>query len=458
MARTWAASWRMRSSASGAARGDDLECARRGHGRSRSYMTSSTSMASAARASPGPMAAATSAPAAPSGSSIRWGAVGELKGHRRAMLVSERRAYPRGGGRRCAARRVPRSLERAYLNAGTCGPLPRAALRAAHEVLERAGFEAVARPTSTRRRCCAAASAPPTPSAWRPTPPTWRWTTGTSEGAACPARPAPRARRRGPHRARRAPARAAGHTLPPHRGDGPHRALGELAGAVGPRTRLVACSHVSWVTGAIRPEALAAPDGVPVAAARRRAGRRRDPGRRGDARLRLLRGCRAEVALRADRHRPAMARARNGASAWSCSARRSATWPSRPAAWIRRQLDARRHDALAPAEASAVAVAAHEVLAAAGWDAVRAREVAGRRARRPSARARVRRRPARTRRSSPGGPRSACPARPPRRSGRRRPRPPGTGYLRLGGRLERRGRPRAPARRLLPLSTGAPVR
>src|SRR4051812_23281056 len=31
----------------------------------------------------------------------------------------------------------------------------------------------------------------------------------------------------------------------------------ELADAVGPRTRLVACSHVSWVTGEIRPEGLA---------------------------------------------------------------------------------------------------------------------------------------------------------------------------------------------------------
>src|ERR687885_431198 len=39
----------------------------------------------------------------------------------------------------------------------------------------------------------------------------------------------------------------------------------DLAEAVGPRTRLVACSHVSWVTGTVRPEGLAAlgPD-VPV--------------------------------------------------------------------------------------------------------------------------------------------------------------------------------------------------
>src|SRR4051794_34125961 len=32
----------------------------------------------------------------------------------------------------------------------------------------------------------------------------------------------------------------------------------DLADAVGPRTRLVACSHVSWVTGAVRPAGLAA--------------------------------------------------------------------------------------------------------------------------------------------------------------------------------------------------------
>ena len=37
----------------------------------------------------------------------------------------------------------------------------------------------------------------------------------------------------------------------------------ELADAVGPQTKLVACSHVSWVTGAVRPEGLAELD-VPV--------------------------------------------------------------------------------------------------------------------------------------------------------------------------------------------------
>lgn len=39
--------------------------------------------------------------------------------------------------------------------------------------------------------------------------------------------------------------------------------LAEIAGAVGPRTRLVACSHVSWVSGALAPAGLAALD-VPV--------------------------------------------------------------------------------------------------------------------------------------------------------------------------------------------------
>jgi selenocysteine lyase/cysteine desulfurase len=37
----------------------------------------------------------------------------------------------------------------------------------------------------------------------------------------------------------------------------------EMAGAVGPRTRLIACSHVSWMTGAVAPAALAEV-GVPV--------------------------------------------------------------------------------------------------------------------------------------------------------------------------------------------------
>jgi selenocysteine lyase/cysteine desulfurase len=39
--------------------------------------------------------------------------------------------------------------------------------------------------------------------------------------------------------------------------------LSQMAGAVGPRTRLVACSHVSWMTGALAPAELAALD-VPV--------------------------------------------------------------------------------------------------------------------------------------------------------------------------------------------------
>ena len=37
----------------------------------------------------------------------------------------------------------------------------------------------------------------------------------------------------------------------------------DLADAVGPRTKLVACSHVSWITGSVRPSGLAALD-IPV--------------------------------------------------------------------------------------------------------------------------------------------------------------------------------------------------
>ena len=37
----------------------------------------------------------------------------------------------------------------------------------------------------------------------------------------------------------------------------------DLADAVGPRTKLVACSHVSWITGAVRPSGLASLD-IPV--------------------------------------------------------------------------------------------------------------------------------------------------------------------------------------------------
>ncbi len=82
--------------------------------------------------------------------------------------------------------------------------------------------------------------------------------------------------------------------------------LARVAEAVGPETTLVALSHVSWIGGEVAPAALSELDvpGDP----RRRAGRRRDPRRPARARLRRLRGVGPEVALRRRRHRAALDR------------------------------------------------------------------------------------------------------------------------------------------------------
>ena len=163
------------------------------------------------------------------------------------------------------------------------------------------------------------------------------------------------------------------------RGDGPHRALRRA----GRRRRApdAPCRLLARELGDRRdPPRGPRRAGRRARAARRRAGRRRDRGGRGGAGLRLLRGRRPEVALRAGRDRPAVDRA--GVARAPGAAGRDVRQPGRAvaAAWSRPlQPDARRHDAAAlPAEASAAAVAAHEVLAAAGWDAVheRARSLA----------------------------------------------------------------------------------
>ena len=62
-----------------------------------------------------------------------------------------------------------------------------------------------------------------------------------------------------------------------------------LAEAVTPDTRLVACSHVSWISGGVVDIAALVATGVPVLLDAAQA-TRRDSGRRARARLRLLRG------------------------------------------------------------------------------------------------------------------------------------------------------------------------
>ncbi len=153
----------------------------------------------------------------------------------------------------------------------------------------------------------------------------------------------------------------------------------ELADAVGPATRLVACSHVSWITGALRPEGLAdLPAHVPV----------------------LLDGAQGVGAVPTDVGALGCTFYAGSGQKWLCGPMGSGMLWVAPA-WRERLLslgatyanlvdasagldagphpDARRHDAPAIApETVAGALAAHDVLAAHGWDAVhaRARELA----------------------------------------------------------------------------------
>ena len=148
----------------------------------------------------------------------------------------------------------------------------------------------------------------------------------------------------------------------------------ELADAVGPRTRLVACSHVSWVTGAVRPEGLAElGDDVPV----------------------LLDGAQGVGAVPTDVEALGCAFYAGAGQKWLCGPVGTGMLWVAPQ-WRERlaplgttyinladagagldavpQPDARRHDAAAiSAEIVAGAVAAHDVLAACGWEAVHAR-------------------------------------------------------------------------------------
>jgi selenocysteine lyase/cysteine desulfurase len=146
----------------------------------------------------------------------------------------------------------------------------------------------------------------------------------------------------------------------------------DLADAVGARTRLVACSHVSWVTGAIRPEGLAELD-IPV----------------------LLDGAQGAGAVRTDVTALGCAFYAGSGQKWLCGPVGtgmlwvSPQWHDRlapvgttyinlaePSAGLDSppHPEARRHDAPAlAAETVAAALAAHDVLADYGWDAIHAR-------------------------------------------------------------------------------------
>src|SRR4051794_4034625 len=118
----------MTSSASGERSVTISTVAPSGSGRARSRTSPSTFTASAARASPAPIDAARSAPVAPSGSSLRepsgrTACIGGNPSVRSMDPAAFRSRFP--------------VLERiAYLNAGSDGPLPHAAVAAAREALD----------------------------------------------------------------------------------------------------------------------------------------------------------------------------------------------------------------------------------------------------------------------------------------------------------------------------------
>ncbi len=150
--------------------------------------------------------------------------------------------------------------------------------------------------------------------------------------------------------------------------------LADVADAVGPATRLVACSHVSWVGGAVAPAALAElSDDVGV----------------------LLDGAQAVGAVTVDVGALGCAFYAGSGQKWLCGPVGTGMLYVAPA-WAERlrpvgptyvnleepsrgleaapHADARRHDASAlSAEACAFAVAAHDALEAFGWPAVHER-------------------------------------------------------------------------------------
>src|SRR3954464_1793453 len=372
-------------------------------GRARSRTSPSCLTASAARASPGPIAAAASAPVAPSGSSsgVPSGSVTFMCGDatRASAGVAGPRddwcspvtdllhfgAEPAHGPGYCARTvdatsfrtEFPVLRERAYLNAGTCGPLPRAALHAIADVVGRAAAEGRARAymeatigmrDRQRRAYAARLGADPGDVAL---------TTCTSEGVVrvlagldlgpgdevltAPDEPPGLLGPLGTLRTRRG---VEIRTAP----------FAHLADAVGPRTKLVACSHVSWVTGSVPPAGLAelGPD-VPV----------------------LLDGAQGVGAVPIDVAALGCSFYAGSGQKWLCGPvgtgmlwiapdRREEVAPvgatyinlAEPAKGLESAPhgDAPAHGCPAiSAEASAAAVTAHDVLADAGWDAVYAR-------------------------------------------------------------------------------------
>jgi len=265
--------------------------------------------------------------------------------------------------------------EQAYLNSGTCGPLPHAAVRASLDLLDRGASDGRAKDyvdtmMALRDRLRAAYAG-----VLGAEIADVALTTCTSDGvvrvlAGLDLGPG--------DEVLTAPDEHPGllgplTTLRDRRGvDVRAVPFAELADAVGPRTKLVACSHVSWVTGSVRPEGLAALD-VPV----------------------LLDGAQGVGAVGVDVESLGCEFYAGSGQKWMCGPIGSGMlWVA--SAWRDRvapvgatylnladasgglaaelQPDARRYDAPGVgAETLATALAAHDVLAARGWPAIHER-------------------------------------------------------------------------------------
>ncbi|MEA2287038.1 MAG: L-cysteine/cystine lyase, partial [Solirubrobacteraceae bacterium] len=269
----------------------------------------------------------------------------------------------------------PVLAERAYLNAGTCGPLPRAAVEAAaaeaeHALLEgraAAHFERMVA-LRTRQRATYAALLGCAPS-------DVALTTSTSEGmvrvlVGLGLRPGQEVLTSdAEHPGLLGPLAAARERLGIRVRAVP---LADVADAIGPVTALVACSHVGWLRGDLAPAAMA-DAGVPV----------------------LLDGAQSVGAIPVDVSALGCAFYAAAGQKWLCGTIGTGMlyvapeWRDRlvalgptylnletPAEGLaaRAHADARGHDAGAIAsEATAGSVAAHDVLAGFGWEALHAR-------------------------------------------------------------------------------------
>ena len=262
--------------------------------------------------------------------------------------------------------------DRAYLNAGTCGPLPHAAVRATLDVLDRGAalgrakeyVDTLLELRDRQRAAYAAVLGAEVADV--------ALTTCTSDGVVRVLA----GMELGPgDEVLTAPDEHPGLlgpliTLRDRRGvDIRAVPFADLADAVGPRTKLVACSHVSWITGAVRPSALASLD-IPV----------------------LLDGAQGVGAVGFDVGSLGCAFYAGSGQKWMCGPIGSGMlwvapeWQARVAPVgatyvnlenaadglaARLHPDARRYDSpgLGP-ETVAGALAAHDVLAAYGWPAV----------------------------------------------------------------------------------------